>query len=155
MFETFTGSSWHDSNKKPSCVREVRVKHFLTYLLFVDLTFMMLVVYYTRYFNHLMHVFIDEVLNWDQVKGCSKPGVGLFGRTTGFFAATESQNSTGDLHSHMLIWIDGMPRTVAKYYEACKSSGFRDLIAESISSIAKATYPISDNRCPRCGLREI
>ncbi|KUF84340.1 hypothetical protein AM587_10008541 [Phytophthora nicotianae] len=102
-----------------------------------------------------MNVFIGVVLNWDQASNVSKPGFGLFGRTVGFFASTESQNSTGDLHNHMLIWIDGMPRTIGEYYDACQSLKFRSKITEYVASIVKATYPITDDRCPHCNQKKL
>ncbi|KAF4128939.1 Helitron helicase-like domain at N-terminus [Phytophthora infestans] len=78
-----------------------------------------------RHFDRLMDIFIDVVLNRDSDQGCSQKDSGLFGHTKSFYAATESQNSTGSLHSHMLIWIENMPSTVDEYYTMCSSEGFR------------------------------
>ncbi|ETO80797.1 hypothetical protein F444_04777, partial [Phytophthora nicotianae P1976] len=69
-----------------------------------------------RYFDYLMNVFIEVALNWNMEAGCTRAEGGLFGCTTAFFAATEAQNSTGSLHTHMLIWIKDMPATVDDYY---------------------------------------
>lgn len=98
-----------------------------------------------------MDVFIEVILNWNQKTHSTKTGFGLFGRTRTFFASTQSQNSTGDLHSHMLIWIEGMPHTIAAYYSECKKLEFQKRIAAYVNSIVTASYPISNYRCPVYG----
>ncbi|ETP21837.1 hypothetical protein F441_04729 [Phytophthora nicotianae CJ01A1] len=72
-----------------------------------------------RYFDYLMNVFIEVVLNWNMEAGCTRAEGGLFDCTTAFFAAAEAQNSTGSLHTHMLICIKDMPATVDDYYAMC------------------------------------
>ncbi|KAE9090113.1 hypothetical protein PF005_g19196 [Phytophthora fragariae] len=78
-----------------------------------------------RYFDRIVNTFIDVVLNWDTDNNCARREPGLFGCTKAFYAATESQNSTGSLHTHMLIWVDGMPSTVDDYYRMCSLDRFR------------------------------
>ncbi|KAF1784185.1 Helitron helicase-like domain [Phytophthora cactorum] len=76
-----------------------------------------------RYFDRVVSTFVDVVLNWDMENNCSRREPGLFGCTKASYAATESQNSTESLHTHMLIWIDGMPSTVDEYYRMCSLDG--------------------------------
>ncbi|KAG6947642.1 hypothetical protein JG687_00015974 [Phytophthora cactorum] len=89
-----------------------------------------------RYFDRIMAVFIEVVPNWDMDNNCSRRGPGLFGCTKAFYAATESQNSTGYLHTHMLIWIEGMPSTVDEYYQMCSLDCFRSAMIKYVDAVA-------------------
>ncbi|KAJ8524627.1 hypothetical protein ON010_g16490 [Phytophthora cinnamomi] len=100
------------------------------------------------YFDYVMKTFIEVVLNWDIERGCSYDGPGLSGRTRGYYAATESQNSTGSLHSHMLIWIEGMPSAVEEYYSMCPSERFRSATAKYVGAIATSSVPLDMKECP-------
>lgn len=48
-----------------------------------------------------------------------------------------------------------MPRTVDAYNDACKSLDFQTQIAEYVGSSVNASYPITDDRCPRCGREQL
>ncbi|KAF1776901.1 hypothetical protein GQ600_5978 [Phytophthora cactorum] len=72
---------------------------------------------YCRYYDAVISIFVNLMLNYDQSKQLPRAGMGIFGVTKAFYVSTESQNSTRDVHGHMLIWIDGMPTTTAEYYE--------------------------------------
>ncbi|OWZ10292.1 hypothetical protein PHMEG_00016877, partial [Phytophthora megakarya] len=104
-----------------------------------------------RYFDHLMRIFIEVVLSWDLDKNCARPDPGLFGYTKGFFSATESQNSTGSLHAHMLIWIQKMPSTVEEYYRMCSSERFREAMIKYVDAIATSSVHLDMSGCPYCG----
>ncbi|KAE9263368.1 hypothetical protein PF008_g32382 [Phytophthora fragariae] len=58
-----------------------------------------------RYYDAIVSLFIEVLLNYDWVRARSKEGAGIFGVTKAFYLSTESQNSTGDLHGHMLIGL--------------------------------------------------
>ncbi|ETN12062.1 hypothetical protein PPTG_09710 [Phytophthora nicotianae INRA-310] len=103
-----------------------------------------------RYFDYLMNMFVNVVLNWNMDKGCPRDEPGLFGHTVSFFAATESQNSTGSLHAHMLIWIKNMPSTVDEYYAMCASERFRAAMVKYVEAISTANVPLDMEKCPSC-----
>ncbi|KAG3169621.1 hypothetical protein PI126_g2722 [Phytophthora idaei] len=91
-----------------------------------------------RYYDAVISIFVDLMLNDDQSKQLPRAGMGIFGVTKAFYVSTESQNSTGDVHGHMLIWIDGMPTTTAEYYEMLEMDSFRErigLIRGNISTV--------------------
>ncbi|POM68741.1 Hypothetical protein PHPALM_15056 [Phytophthora palmivora] len=79
-----------------------------------------------KYFDQLMCILISDVFDWDCEKGSSGTKGGIFGHTKAFFAATESQSSTGSLHAHILIWIDGLPTTARAYYELLKNEHLKN-----------------------------
>ncbi|OWZ10695.1 hypothetical protein PHMEG_00016417 [Phytophthora megakarya] len=110
---------------------------------------------YTRYFDLLMNIIVEVVLNWDTANGRARPEPGLFGVTKAYYAATESQNSTGALHAHMLIWINNMPSTVAEYYKLCGSDKFRQAMVEYVDKIAASNVPLNLSLCPVCGVGTI
>ncbi|KAG6951416.1 hypothetical protein JG688_00013743 [Phytophthora aleatoria] len=93
---------------------------------------------------------VKVVLNWDMDNNCSRRGPGLFGCTKAFYAATESQNSTGYLHTHMLIWIDGMPSTVDEYYQMCSLDCFRSAMIKYVDAVATSNVPLDTKYCPLC-----
>lgn len=97
-----------------------------------------------------MRMFIDVILNWDVRTNSARKMPGLFGHTRAFFAATESQGSTGSLHTHMLVWIQNMPSSVDEYYSMCKAMGFRDALIKYVDSIATSNVPVSLENCPHC-----
>jgi hypothetical protein len=103
-----------------------------------------------RYFDRLMAIIIEHILGWDRVKGAPHAGGGLFGRVTAFYAATESQNSTGDLHAHMLVWIEGLPTSVKEYYELWERTGYRESVGAYAESVISVKLPHSTNACPQC-----
>ena len=53
----------------------------------------------------VVETFIRDVLKWD-TKTSKSTGIGLFGRTVAFTAATEEQGRK-TLHGHFLVWIEG------------------------------------------------
>ncbi|KAG1686504.1 hypothetical protein DVH05_006518 [Phytophthora capsici] len=87
--------------------------------------------------------------------GCTRAEGGLFGCTTAFFAATEAQNSTGSLHTHMLIWIKDMPAAIDDYYAIRASSRFRDALGNYVDAIATASVPLDLSTCPSCDSKAI
>ncbi|KAG3250259.1 hypothetical protein PI124_g5091 [Phytophthora idaei] len=105
-----------------------------------------------RYYDAVISIFVDLMLNDDQSKQLPRAGMGIFGVTKAFYVSTESQNSTGDVHGHMLIWIDGMPTTTAEYYEMLEMDSFRERIGLYVSSIARSSFPLNLASCPRCRL---
>ncbi|GMF26426.1 unnamed protein product [Phytophthora fragariaefolia] len=105
-----------------------------------------------RYFDRIVNICIDMVLNWDTDNNCARKEPGLFGSTKAFYAATESQNSTGSLHTHMLIWVDGMPSTVDDYYRMCSLDRFRAAMVKYVDAIASSNVPLDISSCPSCGI---
>lgn len=103
-----------------------------------------------RYYDVIVSLFIEVLLNYDRVSARSKEGAGIFGVTKAFYLSTESQNSTGDLHGHMLIWIDGMTTTTAEYYELLQSASLRLRVEQYVSSIASSCYSVMPTKCPAC-----
>ncbi|KAF1790917.1 hypothetical protein GQ600_27126 [Phytophthora cactorum] len=96
--------------------------------------------------------------NWDKLllqkdmeNNCSRREPGLFGCTKASYAATESQNSTGSLHTHMLIWIDGMPSTVDEYYRIW----LRAAMTKYVDAVATSNVPLVTKNCPSCGVGTI
>ena len=53
----------------------------------------------------IVETFIRDVLKWD-IKTSKSTGIGLFGKTVAFTAATEEQGRK-TLHGHFLVWIEG------------------------------------------------
>lgn len=102
-----------------------------------------------------MEIIIDVLFDWDQNKQCSRGQGGLFGTTQAFYASTESQSSTGSLHSHMLIWVDGMPKTLEEYSRFRASDRFQRRLQTYVDSILRASFPISVSDCPCCGEQAI
>ena len=104
-----------------------------------------------RYFDRLMEIVIDVVLNWDRVAKKSRKRGGIFGYTKAFYAAVESQNSTGDLHAHMSVWVHGLPRSVSEYRRSCREDAFRSRLLDYVKSILQATAPATPSSvCPSC-----
>ncbi|ETM98219.1 hypothetical protein PPTG_19726 [Phytophthora nicotianae INRA-310] len=68
-----------------------------------------------RYFDCLMNVFIEVVLNWNMEAGCTRAEGGLFGY---------------------------MSATVDNYYAMCASSRFRDALVKYVDAIATASVPL-------------
>ena len=66
------------------------------------------------YYECMMDIIIEEVLQWDPVKQKSK-GVGLFGRVEAFTATTEEQGRT-TLHTHFQIWTKGLGNELKKLH---------------------------------------
>jgi hypothetical protein len=98
-----------------------------------------------------MGLFADAVLNWDEATQGPRIGGGIFGFTKAYFASVESQNSTGDLHNHMLVWVHGMPSTVGDYYRLIHGEEFKLRLARYVKSIATASAPVtSSTQCPQC-----
>ncbi|ETP31794.1 hypothetical protein F442_19368 [Phytophthora nicotianae P10297] len=108
-----------------------------------------------RYYNAIVRLLIDVLLNYAQDRQCSRPRSGGFGETKAYFLSTESQNSTGDLHGHMLVWIENMPTTTAQYYELPKHRDFQHRIDDYVSSIASSSFPVSLDRCSSCSSTDI
>ncbi|POM60086.1 hypothetical protein PHPALM_31098 [Phytophthora palmivora] len=106
-----------------------------------------------RYFDHLVHVIFDTVLNWDLDHNCARKELGLIGKTKAFFSATESQSSTGSLHAHMLIWIQNMPSTVGEYYIMCSVDRFRAATIKYVDAIATSNVPL-DTSISQSSLRD-
>ncbi|EGZ29082.1 hypothetical protein PHYSODRAFT_294394 [Phytophthora sojae] len=104
----------------------------------------------SQYYNYVMEIVIDVILNWDRDKHCSKPGGGLFGVTEAFYAATETQGSTGNLHGYMLIRVEGMPATVKEYYQSCQLDDVKKRLLEYVESIASSNFPANTEVCPSC-----
>lgn len=114
-----------------------------------ELTYLFLLLY--RYYDEMVSLFIDVVLNFDTETQRSRSGCGVFGVTKAFFVSTESQNSTGDLHGHMLIWIEGMPTTTTEYYTLLQQEGYCRQVEQYVSSIARSSFPLALKTCPHCG----
>ncbi|ETL80792.1 hypothetical protein L917_18739, partial [Phytophthora nicotianae] len=108
-----------------------------------------------RYYNAIVHLLIDVLLNYAQDRQCSRPRSGGFGKTKAYFLSTESQNSTGDLDGHMLVWIENMPTTTAQYYELLKHRDFQHRVNDYVSSIASSSFPVSLDRCSSCSSTDI
>ncbi|ETP03639.1 hypothetical protein F441_19420 [Phytophthora nicotianae CJ01A1] len=108
-----------------------------------------------RYYNAIVRLLIDVLLNYAQDRQCSRPRSGGFGKTKAYFLSTESQNSTGDLHGHMLVWIENMPTTTAQYYELLKHRDFQHRVQDYVSSIASSSFPVSLDRCSSCSSTDI
>ncbi len=64
---------------------------------------------------------ISTVIGWNIIKNKPNDLPGLFGYPKGYLVSTESQNS-GNLHAHMLIWIHGLPATMAQYSSLSENS---------------------------------
>jgi hypothetical protein len=101
-----------------------------------------------RYFDFIMNLVISEILAWDKKSQCCKPKPGLFGFTKAFCAATESQNS-GNLHSHIIIWIHGLPETSMEF-DKMKSKE-PELLIDYCTSILSNDLPMDLSiQCPNC-----
>lgn len=115
------------------------------------LTFML----FCRYFHKIMEIIIDVLFDWDQAKQCPKGKGGIFGTTEAFFASTESQNSTGSLHAHIMVWIRGMPTTLQEYYHLRETDDFRCKLVKYVDSALQASYPVDTATCPQCDAAEL
>jgi hypothetical protein len=102
-----------------------------------------------------VNIIIDNVVGWDVSAGRAHPHGGLFGEVTAFHAITESQNSTGDLHAHMLVWVKGLPTSVNEYYDCWKSEEYRDAALAYTQSVITNKLPHMPTTCPRCGTQSL
>ncbi|OWZ11488.1 hypothetical protein PHMEG_00015483 [Phytophthora megakarya] len=103
-----------------------------------------------RYFDRIIAIIIEVLFDWNQTKKCSKGKGGIFGTTEAFYGSTESQSPTGSLHSDMMVWIRGMPRTLEQYTQLRNTDHFRQRLVSYVDSILHASYPVSTNNCPSC-----
>ncbi|KAF1786571.1 hypothetical protein GQ600_5064 [Phytophthora cactorum] len=69
--------------------------------------------------------------------------------------STETQSSTGSLHSHMLTWVEGMLSTVNKYYAMCASEKFRNALVKHVDPIATSSIPLHLSSSPSCASNSI
>lgn len=90
------------------------------------------------------------IFNRDGQRRCPREGFGIFGTKKAFFVSTESQNSTGSLHAHLLLWISEMPTTVMECYELCTCEAFKNSMLKYVDLIVTANLPIPISECPRC-----
>ncbi|KAG1712387.1 hypothetical protein DVH05_000135 [Phytophthora capsici] len=78
-----------------------------------------------RYFDYLMNVFIEVVLNWNMEAGGTRAEGGLFGSA------------------------------VDDYYAMCASSRFRDALVKYVDAIATPSVPLDLSTCPSCDSKAI
>jgi hypothetical protein len=84
-------------------------------------------------YNELILAIIEFVIGWDSKSKKAFPDGGLFGVPLAFVGSTESQTS-GNLHCHFLIWVQGLPRSKS-------DPNFNNDFADYKSSIASVNFP--------------
>ena len=111
-----------------------------------------------RYFDRVNKIFIKRILGWDIANEKPMDEGGLFGTCKAFFGSVETQGR-GTLHTHYLIWIEGMPETHEQLQSLCEDPLYRDRLVQYSQSLFSNEYPItkhfqdpetSNPLCPQC-----
>lgn len=109
-----------------------------------------------RYFMCVMNTVVNDILGWDQFRGKSKRGGGVFGVVKAFGAASETQVA-GNLHAHFVIWLHGFPTSTSLFRLALRDDTFCTRLLRLVDSILTIKPPCldSNSQCHKCGSREL
>ena len=66
-----------------------------------------------KFYNRLIDSVTEILSGFDRKNQRSKRNGGIFGHVKAFAGSTETQG-TGNLHFHCLLWVHGVPPTVAE-----------------------------------------
>jgi hypothetical protein len=101
------------------------------------------------YFDEQIQFFILNVLKFDSKAGVPL-GNGVFGITRAFFGAVESQSTT-NLHIHMLIWVEELPKSRKSWVQNLESQEFVTFLCDYADRIKCCSYPFEPApMCPKC-----
>ncbi|KAI3653373.1 hypothetical protein MP228_001320 [Amoeboaphelidium protococcarum] len=94
-----------------------------------------------EYFDKFMHAMFEQAFQFDLKHQRSKSKPGVFGYTKAAYASIESQGSL-NLHAHFMVWIHGLPETVAEYKQLCTDVDFRDRMLAYATQIVTSVPPV-------------
>jgi len=109
----------------------------------------------TRLFMRNVDAFIEHVLGMDPATHDPMPFQGLIGNVEAYFGMVETQGR-GTLHIHLLVWLKGVPSSIAALENELNGPGghaFQKTVQSYLESVVSNSLPVPVElfECVKCG----
>ena len=103
-------------------------------------------------FQHVMRVFLEDVLGWDSSRQAPRRSGGLFGNVSAWSYCVETQ-ARGTLHAHCLLWCAGQENLLNRLVMLQKSNQpervreILDNLQEHLDSVIRCELDLHYKKC--------